>query len=195
MVIDPQTMETYFPYYLTQERKEGLAIELSKFSDGNIDYYTDKLPDDILQGDGWYGFEVINFADGARRKTVGVVLSNTCDISSENRRDLPVKIVFAPVIKLDRYKKILENSALTTEQIASKFAAIREQKVTTIFYLPANNALGGECIALLDDLHTMPAQAFQGNRRKLFTLGMAGFYLFLLKLSIHFCRFHEELPR
>jgi hypothetical protein len=76
-------------------------------------------------------------------------------------------------------------------------AAIREQSITSIFYLPKGAALDAEHIALLDDLHTVPLGYFSGKeeRSKLFTLGMTGFYLFLFKLSVHFCRFHESVPR
>jgi hypothetical protein len=43
----------------------------------------------------------------------------------------------------------------------------------------------------------MPLHAFSedGERRKLVTLNQLGFYLFVLKLSIHFCRFAEGISR
>lgn len=49
----------------------------------------------------------------------------------------------------------------------------------------------------LDDLHTVPLHAFErvAEKKKLFTLTLVGFYLFLFKLSVHFCRFHEEVAR
>jgi hypothetical protein len=51
-------------------------------------------------------------------------------------------------------------------------------------------------IALLDDLHTLPLGMFQkADRPKLFTLSQVGFYLFVVKLSIHFCRFSEGISR
>ena len=197
MVIDHKTIETHLPYYLTQEQKRNLSVLLSEFKDKPIDYYVGEYPNDMLQGDGWKGFELLRFENGERKKINGIVLSNTCDISQDNRRYLPVNVTFAPIVRLSNYSERLRNAAISAEQIENKFRVIREQKVTTMFYLPASEALGGECIALLDDLHTIPAQALQigCNCRKLFTLSMAGFYLFLLKISVHFCRFHEGLPR
>jgi len=81
--------------------------------------------------------------------------------------------------------------------VENKLAAIREQKVTSLFYLPPGGRLDGEYIAVLDDIHSLPYSAFatRGGREKLFTLSQVGFYLFLFKLSVHFCRFHENVPR
>lgn len=92
---------------------------------------------------------------------------------------------------------MLERAGLREQQISTKLQAIREQNVTTIFYLPQEGTLDDEYIALLDDVHTIPATAFDPsqNNDKVFTLSMFGFYLFLLKLSVHFCRFHEEVAR
>ena len=83
------------------------------------------------------------------------------------------------------------------QQINDRFQAIREQRVTTMFYLPKGGSLEEEYVALLDDLHTVPARIFEqvAERKKLFTLSLVGFYLFVLKLSVHFCRLHEEVAR
>ena len=72
---------------------------------------------------------------------------------------------------------------------------IRAQGVTSIFYLPADDLLEEEHVALLDDLHSMPLEAHGQAAEKLFTLSMAGFYLFVFKLSVHFCRLHENVDR
>lgn len=37
--------------------------------------------------------------------------------------------------------------------------------------------------------------AFKNQSIKLVTLSQQGFYMFLLKLSIHFCRFQENIAR
>jgi hypothetical protein len=86
---------------------------------------------------------------------------------------------------------------MTQKQIDDRFEAIREQRVSTMFYLPKGGELGEEHVALLDDLHTLPFQIFEANteRKKLFTLSMVGFYVFVFKLSFHFCRFHENIER
>ncbi len=196
MPISAETIQEQIPYYLTKEQKEGLIKALSEFPK-TTQYYTGLYPTELLQGDGWEKFDVIRFEDGVRGQIKGIVLSNSCDISQENRRDLPPKITFAPIIKLANYAQLLSKNGITQEQIGSRFQAIREQRVTTMFYLPKGGALDDEHVALLDDLHSIPAYAFERvtDRKKLFTLTMVGFYLFLLKLSVHFCRFHEEVAR
>lgn len=198
MIISSDALDTQIPYYLTEEQKSGLKKAFSDFSNAKpIDYYIDKYPDELLQGDGWHGLELLQFDSGERRAIKGIVLSNTCDVSPENKRDLPSKIVFAPIVKLANYEAALIQAGLAQQQIAGKLQSIREQLVTTMFYLPACGKLDGEYIAMLDDIHTLPASAFLANgaREKLFTLSMVGFYLFVFKLSIHFCRFHEEVAR
>jgi hypothetical protein len=63
--------------------------------------------------------------------------------------------------------------------------------------MPTGGALSSEHVVVLDDVHSMPAQVYESEKKngKIFTLSQAGFYLFILKLSIHFCRFHENLAR
>ena len=197
MVINSETIESQIPYYLTREQKEGLVKALGDFRVNPANYYINRFPDEMLQGDGWRGLEIIRFDDGKRDYIKGIVLSNSCDIAPENKRDLPAKIVFAPIIKLSNYAGLLRGTNLLPKQIDSKLQAIREQRITTMFYLPTDGTLHDEHVALLDDLHTIPARAFGDirTREKLFTLSMFGFYLFLFKLSVHFCRFHEEVAR
>ena len=64
-----------------------------------------------------------------------------------------------------------------------------------MFYLPADDPLSTEYVALLDDLHSMPVEALREVSDKLFTLSMAGFYLYVFKLSVHFCRLQENIDR
>lgn len=89
------------------------------------------------------------------------------------------------------------SAGIKHESVDAKLNAIREQSVTSMFYVPKGAALEEDCIALLDDLHTVPLVRFNKSedRKKLFTLGTVGFYLFLFKLSVHFCRFHENVQR
>lgn len=123
--------------------------------------------------------------------------SNSCDIDPANKRDFPPKLVFAPIIKLSRYAMLLNQNKVSHHSIDEKLGAIREQTITTLFYLPKGGKQEEEYIALLDDVHNISYQAFstQQNRVKLFTLSQVGFYYFFLKLSVHFCRLHENISR
>jgi hypothetical protein len=85
---------------------------------------------------------------------------------------------------------------MAANQTDDKIAAIRKQHVTSLFYLPMGASLNEDHVALLDDLHTLPLRMFQNaDRPKLFTLSQVGFYLFVVKLSIHFCRFSGDISR
>jgi len=196
MAFSVESIKDHIPYYLTEDKKVALARALHDFPE-RFDYYIGRYKDEALQGDGWFGLEALNFANGERRAIKGIVLSNSCDIDPHNVRDLPVNVSFAPIIKLSRYSNLLEAQGISPAKIESKLDAIRLQRVTTCFYLPKGGELEEEYIALLDDVHSLPVDSFFAYepRGKMFTLSQAGFYMFLLKLSIHFCRFHEEVER
>lgn len=195
MPINLESIQSHIPYYLTQEAKENLVKALETFP--NVNYYTRLYNDDILQGDGWNSLEVINFYDSSRKQIKGIILSNSCDISVDNKRSTPVNLVFAPLIKLSNFSALLTAKGISEEQVQNKLLSIRNQLVSSIFYLPKGGCLDEEYLALLDDVHTKPFEFFQSNHQKskLFTLSQVGFYMFLLKLSVHFCRFHENVFR
>jgi hypothetical protein len=150
----------------------------------------------MLQGDGWRGLQVRKFDSGEKAHINAIILSNTCDVSPENKRELPVRIVFAPLIALNAYERLLVEAGISKDSVRSKIDAVKRQKVTNVFYLPARGGLDGDHMVLLDDVHAVPARTYSAERTaKIFTLSQAGFYLFILKLLIHFCRFHENLGR
>lgn len=196
MQISTESIREQIPYYLSQEAKDGLAKALERFP-RRIEYYLNRYPDEMLQGDGWTSVDVIRFEDGQRKLVKAVLLSNSCDIDPENKRDFPAKLTFAPIIKLAKYQELLITAGLDKQQVGDKITAIKEQKITSLFYLPKDAGIDEDYVALLDDVHTVPYQAFTAHtdKTKLFTLSQVGFYLFILKLSVHFCRFHEEVDR
>ena len=66
-------------------------------------YLLDRFQQEMLQGDGWKRLQLRNFETGEKIFINGVVLSNTCDVAPDNQRDLPVRIIFAPLIPLAVY--------------------------------------------------------------------------------------------
>lgn len=193
--ITVESIETQIPYYLTQSAKDNLVKALNDIPRCN--YYTGLYSTDVLQGDGWSNLEVLRFEDGARKEIKGMILSNSCDISPENVRDFPTKISFAPIIRLSKYAEKLAAKGFPQDKINSRLQSIRIQQTSNMFFLPKGGELDDDFVALLGDLHTMPFNVFgiKKERVKQFTLSQAGFYLFLFKLSVHFCRFHEALER
>jgi len=79
-----EQFRVHLPEYLTLGQKSEVLKALSSFPD-KINYYTPQFPNDMLQGDGWRGLEVLEFESGARKPRKGIILSNTCDIDPANK--------------------------------------------------------------------------------------------------------------
>lgn len=202
MNLDAETLIQQIPYYLTAEDQKVLLDELTAISRGGtaeylLGTYRDSFKEVMLQGDGWRGFQLFLFETGDRRSVRGIVLSNSCDVDPENPRDVPARVIFAPLVKLSAFKALLEASGISAERVAAKIAAIKAQKTSNIFYLPAGGVLREDYVVRFDDAHNMPvaAHAKSADREKLFTLSNTGFYMLVLKLSVHFCRLQEKVNR
>jgi hypothetical protein len=190
-----ENLERFFPYYFTEERKKGLLRALKDVPSRR--YYA-RIPDpEPLQGDGWRGVPVLRFEDGSRTRVQAVILTNSCDIAGDNARLQSQQINFVPLIILDRYLELLRTNGISAERVDQHARDIRAQLITDIFYLPSDSEAGPERIALLHDIHTVPLPSFQNDQGKerLFSLSDVGFYLFIFKLSVHFCRLHENIDR
>ena len=151
----------------------------------------------MLQGDGWTGFQLFLFNTGERRSVRGLVLSNSCDVDLANPRTVPSRIIFAPLVKLATYRNLLEASRIDRNRVEEKIKSIKAQRTTNVFYLPAGGPLEEDYIVRFDEVHSMPVAAHvdDGRRQKLFTLSNTGFYMLVLKLSVHFCRLQEHVNR
>jgi hypothetical protein len=199
MNFDTESLKRQIPYYLTAADQRVLVEQLRRFSsDEQPEYFSsprsDTFREVMLQGDGWPGFELYVFDTGKLLEVRGIVLSNSCDVSPDNTRDMPTRVTFAPLVKFDSYRAILDKSSLSKDVVSAKLASIKAQKTTNMIYLPASGPLDVAHVIRLDDLYSMPVGSFK-QRDKLFTLSMFGFYMFVLKLSIHFCRLQENVNR
>ena len=202
MNLDIESLQQQIPYYLTSKDRQVLVKELRAISRGGTANYflshtRDAFKSDMLQGDGWRGFRLFMFDTGKRRSVQGLVISNSCDIDPNNRRDLPARVIFAPLVKLATYEALLGKRNIKQRKIDEKLAAIRAQKTNNLFFLPSGGPLADDHIVRLDDAHSMPVAAHSAapDREKLFTLSNTGFYMLVLKLSIHFCRLQEKVNR
>ena len=202
MTFDADSLQQQIPYYLTAEDRRVLVEELETISQGGTASYIlsqnqDSFEQDTLQGDGWKGFQLFNFDTGKRRTVKGLILSNSCDIDPANRRDVPARVAFAPLVRLADYENVLLSAGIAKRRVEDKLASIRAQKISNMFFLPADGRLTEDHVVRLDDVHSMPFSAHisTAGRKKLFTLSNTGFYMLILKLSVHFCRLHENLNR
>ncbi len=190
-----EQIKTFLPTYLSPENKAQLYQELSSFPD-NYNYYLFDRLEDTLQGDMWEGFSICDVLHLEKKEITGLILSNSCDIDLSNKSDRQRKVVFCPVISLEKYRQQLCKVKDDVRDVENIINDIKKQKITYLFYLPAGGELKEEGLVFLDDVHSVLLETFSGEkRRKYFTLSQYGFYLFLLKLSIHFTRFQEGIER
>lgn len=189
----------YLPKYLSAEAAEDLFAELRQFPE-NIDarLYTAKLKGTptFFQGDGLARVWVSNLPDPKVREARVMVLSNTCDVAKENSRLTGPRLIYCPIISLPKYERMVREQASVPSK--QHLADIRGQRVSSMFYLPSNHALGEEAVALLDRINNCDLQKLDVDeltQTRLFTLSDYGFYMFLFKLSIHLTRIREGVQR
>ncbi len=202
MDFDLEALRRQIPYYLTEESRQGFIRELESLigSGGNNIFLSDHhhdFKDCLLQGDGWRGFDLLLFETGEKQSVKGIVISNSCDIYPDNPRDIPTRVIFAPLVRLSAFRTLLVQGGIETEQVENKIQSMKAQKTSNIFFIAAGGKLEEDYIVRLDEIHSMPVACHQENpqRERIFTLNMAGFYLFVFKLSIHFCRLQEAIVR
>lgn len=196
-----EDIKKFLPQFLSQGDSAALFDEIKKFPQ-NIDYrfYTERLKEEkfILQGDGVRELPNVQTPGNVIKSIPSVVLSNTCDISPENRRLFTSRMLYSPIIRLDKYVSLLEKTTDNKDKIEQHVASIRKQTVTQIFYLPRHGLLDYEGIIFLDCVTSWPVKALNAPelvKNKLFTLSDYGFYMFLLKLSVHFTRIRDGISR
>lgn len=196
-----EDISLYLPQYLSAEEKDSLKKELGNFTQNGTQksIYTSALSsaEYLLQGDGVSEIDYCNFPDTTIKKAPVLLLSNTCDMSLENRRMNPCRITFVPLLNLNKYKESL-CERFDQERIESHINDIKNQHITQILFLPQGGKLEYDAIAFFDMSISLPLNETIVKDmcdKKLFTLSDFGFYLLLLKLSMHFTRIKEKISR
>lgn len=191
----------YLPQYLSSNEKNALREELSSFpTDGTKDTIYScafRDVDYLLQGDGIKDVEYLSFPNTKTSKVPVLLLSNTCDMSTDNERMNTCRILFSPILKLEKYKDMLLKK-YTSNKVQNHINDIKKQYISQIMYLPKGGKLDYEGIVFFDRAISIPLSkeiVADMCKRKLFTFSNFGFYLFLLKLSIHFTRIQEKIDR
>lgn len=193
--IDLNDIGQYLPAYLTASQKKELTEGLKDFPE-SFQYYSNvnDYNDQILQGDIWKDFIVVDYHTGAKDKATGIILSNSCDISPDNSRDSEVFVNFATAIKLSDFRDLV--SKLKSEEAAANYVnSARSQKLTSLLFMPRVSSNFPDCVFDLRRIHSMPVSDLRSNGKKIATLSQQGFYMFILKLSLHFNRLFEGVHR
>jgi len=204
-MISFEEVKKYLPQYLSSAAQQKLFRDLNDFPD-NVDQriYTSQLSGEtnVFQGDGIQNLLYINFPSTDIGKVPGMILSNTCDIDSSNKRLMPLRIVYTPIFNLVKYEQSLIKNHVETgkkpiQSINSHISDIRKQYISHIFYLPKCGALQSDSIIFFDRLNNCPTNSIESqlSNRRIFTLSDYGFYMFLFKLSVHFTRIRDGVSR
>lgn len=206
------------PKYLSSEQQKSLFESLKEdFPNSNDPYKLYRELDDknyYYQGDGIIDipFSSINIENKNFDLEIisGAILSNTCDITSENERLYPPNITLGAIYPLKDFVKFLEESNISTDKISSFISNVRKNLISSIFYLPElknrDDILLPESFIRFDQTTTLPIEFINSDERfnkeylrsegdRLFSFSNYGFYLFIFKLSVHFCRFREGVFR
>ena len=209
-----ELIRTFLPKYLTPELQENLFKTVQEnfpFStDPNLIYSRIPEIDCYYQGDCIVDIPFSSFNEGHFETAYlnGIIVSNTCDISIDNKRlDMP-NVQFASVFLLSEYIEILKAKEISQQRIDSFIVDLKGNRISNLFYLPEKK--NGEDVVLEEsfvrfDLNvSLPISIFTGDAYdnsyapegdRLISFSNYGFYLFLIKLSVHYCRFREGVFR
>ncbi len=174
-----------------------LYAQLSRL-DQNFEFYSAIEFDFLLQGDVLSGVSHYAFLpDGSVRvaKARVMLLSNTCDMSSENVRHDEVMVSVAPIMRVSRWMDSLRDRGIKPAQIEDKAKAARLQRLTNVVYLPAAGDIE-ESFVLLDKIQSIPISLLPNlQEARTAVLSQAGQWMLVTKLSMHFSRQLERVAR
>lgn len=196
-----EEIKKYLPKYLTAQGANDLFSEIGQFPsniDGRMYTSIDLDANEVLQGDCLEAAPSFRFNPLKVELGPVVVISNTCDVDSTNRRYIPLHIGYCPVLKLSRYTQVLRENGIPDNRIEAHVLDIKRQRVTYMFYLPTGQGLKEDCVIFFDRVTSCELSDIASLGKfpnKIFTLSTYGFYLFLIKLSIHFTRVQEAVDR
>jgi hypothetical protein len=199
-----QGINLYLPQYLSSSEKDSMKEELRNFpTDGTKStIYTCALKDAdyLLQADGIGNLLYCNFPNTKVGNVSGILFSNTCDMSLENKRLNDCRIMYAPILRLDKYREGLLKK-IERKRVEAHIKDIKSQYVSQIMYLPKDITgvgIGYDGIVFFDRVISIPLSNQITEdliKNRIFTLSNFGFYLFLLKLPYHFTRVKEKIDR
>ena len=192
-----EDVRAYLPKYLSPATEERLFKDLVMFPD-NIDsrMYTHLGKSVVYQGDVLTDLTIVRLPECSTKNRPGMVLSNTCDLDGNNARLQQIRVLYAPVVSLTKYRELLKKHGVVEEKTRTHITNIRKQRITQIFYLPTGPSIS-ESIVFFDSVVSNRPSALPSpvGAHRLVSLSQYGFYLLLYKMSIHFTRLAEGVDR
>lgn len=209
MPLEDQILEALLPSYLSSTDKDRLKTGLKQFSQyGDFtqtydNFYSLRDLDHLAQGDILHSQKTVDWnSENSEYENITssvIVISNSCDINSENKRVLNSKeILFAPVLPLSEVLADFEVNGFNETEIKSFLTTLKSQLFSNLFYLPKSYKKEEEFIVYFDRTHWHPNEEINKvnlENDRFISLSSIGFYVFILKLSYHFCRLPEERER
>lgn len=192
-----EDLEIYLPKYLSDESQKELYSDLKDFPDNINKIFGSKYlsQDGLLQSDIVEDIPFFNLPILESKSAKVMIISNSCDIDPQNKRDLPPKVSYAPLISMSKFIDLLEKSGIEEQRIYQIVNSIKKQEKTSMFFVPQGSGLSEDCIVLFENILSIDRDYFFENHKKLATFSNYGFYMFLLKLSIHLTRIQEKVDR
>lgn len=198
-------LEVLIPSELSNPIKERLKEGLSQFIKGNsaskiyTNFYSSHTYDFFLQGDLLREIRFPIFDNSTKQYEKlyydAIIISNACDIDSSNQRNVPKRVMISKLIPLEEFVNDIKNSG---ENIDEKLISdnIKNQSYSNILYIPHTKE-GIEYIVPLDEMSYIFIDELDDlkhdiEENRIEVLDYFGFYLFVFKLSFHFCRLPEE---
>lgn len=187
-----EDFQRQLPPFLTSAKKQEILDAIKDFPEKFNPYQYVKDDPFAEQGDIFFEVPFYFYETNQREPKIAMVLSNACDISPENKRYAPVKVITALLLKFDSYSDLIRRH-LSSASATSIERDIKSQKITDMMYLPKGASLKEDYILKFDCLTTIPLKEFLTNRgERLARLSLFGYYMLLFKLSVHFCRFPKR---
>ncbi len=200
-------------YVKSQERFKGEISDywasMKKLPDYDYSKFYAAYPEyanNILQGDGISTLKFIQLPDEEISSGLGIIISNSCDIEQENQRKFSTRIIYAPLLKLDAYARMLKEETIkddqgemkplyTEKEIEIHLDDIRKQRIGQVFYLPASKYLSDEAIVFFDNLCSCDNTSVSRDNldeSRTFSLSAYGWHVFLERLAYFFTKLSEE---
>jgi hypothetical protein len=199
-LLSPEDLRRFMPTFLSQGSEKAFLDEIGAFARSDErPFYSSALRETpiLFQGDGLSGLMIVRLPETTTKPGRALLLSNTCDVDPLNKRMYDASLTYAPILSLPRYLKALRAS-FSEERVINHEREIRQQLVTSIFFLPQGEDLDEDCLVFFDRAISASSEIVDREHvpgRRLFVLSDFGAWLLALKLSIHFCRIRDQVDR
>lgn len=154
----------------------------------------------IQQGDGLSNMPFVDLPNQVDEDNAivkygcGLILSRTCDIDMDNSEAAFKRIVYVPVVSLEKYIRVMAEEGLILSE--GQLDAIKNQRTSIYMYIPKGQNLESDSIALLNRMmscHNNHVDRKQLEELTTFRLGVTGWYTLLKKINSFFIQPSAEV--